>query len=58
MMMVSTYNITRGERLYKNFDLEKAEDNRDAMAKVGATVKADASRAEGSTAALTVQCRC
>ena len=33
-MMVSTYNITRGERLYKNFDLEKAEDNRDALAKV------------------------
>lgn len=35
MMMVSTYSITRGERLYKNFDLFGAEDNRDALAKVG-----------------------
>lgn len=33
-MMVSTYTVTRGERLYKNFDVEKAEDNRDALAKV------------------------
>jgi hypothetical protein len=56
MMMVSTYNITRGERLYKNFDLEKAEDNRDALAKVGPTVKVHASGAAGSPAALTAQC--
>lgn len=33
-MMICTYSVTRGERLYKNFDLDGAEDNRDALAKV------------------------
>lgn len=33
-MLISTTNIMRGEVLRKNFNVEKAEDNRDALAKV------------------------